>query len=286
MIVVRDALGREVGLKSSPARVVSLVPSETESVVELFGLDRLVGRTEFCEEPAEAAITPTIGGTKRCDLDAIVALAPDLVLANQEENSRHDVERLIAAGLNVHVSFPRSVADAFAYLRTLLRLFDGDERARDRVLELEDRASFFVSADPVVRVFVPIWKEPWMTFDARTYASDVLSRIGAANVFADRARRFPLAADVGDARAIDPGERDTRYPRTSLAEIEERAPELVLLPDEPYRFETSDAAEIAAPSELVSGKDLFWYGVRTAPALARLSTSLARHRGRGADPSV
>lgn len=287
MIVVRDALGREVRLDRAPARVVSLVPSETESVVELAGLERLVGRTEFCEEPAgRVESVPTVGGTKKYDVEAVIALRPDLVLANQEENGRRDVERLIAAGVPVHVSFPCSVAASLEYLRTLVTLLGLGERGRERV-EAMARTIGSPPAEALLPVFVPIWRDPWMTFDGRTYASDLLARAGAANVFADRARRFPLAADLGGAEAAEPGERDTRYPRIAPAEIARRGPRLVLLPDEPYAFGPEHGAELRAAgvdaeAALVRGKDLFWYGVRTPGALERVRARLRQlDPGRG-----
>lgn len=266
---VTDALGRAVD--ATPAeRVVSLVPSETESVARLAGLDRLVGRTEWCEEPAgEIEVVPTVGGTKKLDVDAVRALAPDLVLANQEENGRRDVERLIEAGLRVHVSFPCTVAASLEYVAALARLLGVDAPE----LALPARA------EGMRRVFVPIWREPWMSFDRRTYGSDVLAHLGLENVFGDRARRYPLAADVADADAVDAGERDTRYPRTSREEVMSRAPDLALLPDEPFRFDASHVAELRAwgiaDVRLISGKDLFWYGVRTGPALARLARAVS-----------
>ena len=248
-------------------RVVSLVPSETESVVALAGVERLVGRTEWCEEPAGTIErVPTVGGTKSFDVRAVIALEPDLVLANREENGRRDVEALIEAGLDVHLSFPCTAHESDAYLETLAR--------RLGVAAPQPSAIEAPGGSPL-RCFVPIWKAPWMTFDERTYGSDVLRLAGFENVFAGRARRFPLAADVGDAPSIDAGERDTRYPRTSEAEIRARAPQVVLLPDEPYRFTTEDAAAVEAwgleaKVRQVSGKDLFWYGVRAHSAIARL----------------
>lgn len=284
MIAVTDALDRDVRLVAPAARVVSLVPSETESVAALAGIERLAGRTDYCEEPRGAIErVPCVGGTKKIDVGAVIALAPDLVLANQEENGRRDVERLIAAGLAVHVSFPRTIDGAIAYLRALVTMLELGGEATARVDAIEARAVALRAGAPSVRVFAPIWRDPWMTFDARTYASDLLAAAGAENVFADRARRFPLAADLAGAPAIEPADRDTRYPRTSEEEIRARAPELVLLPDEPYAFGAEDAAHIegwgvARRVELVSGKDLFWYGVRTADALERIAASVTRGR--------
>ncbi len=273
---ITDALGREVRLAAPARRVVSLVPSETESVAAHPGGDPLLGRTTYCHEPGGAIErVPAVGGTKKIDVEAVIALAPELVLANQEENGRRDVERLIETGLAVHVSFPRTIAESIAYLRSLSAMLGvGDAPVRAVEARIDS-----VAAAPAVHVLAPIWKDPWMTFDARTYASDLLARAGGVNVFADRARRFPLAADIDGADAIDAGDRDTRYPRTSVEEIRARAPELVLLPDEPYAFGAEDAREVEAwrvarRVVLVSGKDLFWYGVRTAGALERIASLL------------
>jgi ABC-type Fe3+-hydroxamate transport system substrate-binding protein len=279
-----DALGREVMLERPPARVVSLVPSETESVVALAGLERLVGRTEWCEEPAgRIEAVPAVGGTKKIDVDAVLALEPDLVLANREENGRKDVERLIEAGVVVHVSLPQTVRDAVDYLGALAVMLDVDDAPARALAAAVEAAE---QREPErTRVFAPIWKDPWMTFDGRTYGSDLLALLGGDNVYADRPRRFPLAADLGEAEARDAGDRDTRYPRTSVEEIARRRPELILLPDEPYRFDASHVAEIRAwgldaDVELVSGKDLFWYGARTLGALERLGALLRRARRR------
>ncbi|HEY8430969.1 MAG TPA: helical backbone metal receptor [Sandaracinaceae bacterium] len=284
MIEVEDALGRRVRLAAPARHVVSLVPSETESVAALAGVERLVGRTSFCVEPCGAIErVPSVGGTKKIDVERVLALSPDLVLANREENGRRDVERLIEAGVPVHVSFPRSVADAVAYLDALVALLGLGSEGRARVRAMERRIERARARGPRVRVFAPIWKDPWMTFDGRTYGSDLLAVAGADNVFSDRARRFPLAADLGAAEAVDPGDRDTRYPRTTEEEIRARAPELVLLPDEPYAFGADHAAgieawKVARRVELVSGKDLFWYGVRTADALERVAALVSRAR--------
>ena len=280
----------------APTRIVSLVPSETETVVAMAGVDRLVGRTDFCEEPVGLIeAVPTVGGTKKIDVDAVLALAPDLVLANREENGRSDVERLIAAGIDVHVSFPCTLRDVVGYLDELASIL-GVSSAPARELEdaLRDPPSSAdegahaggdegVDAGRLARVFVPIWRDPWMTFDARTYASDLLAAIGSDNVFSDRSRRFPLAADLGRAEAQPARDRDTRYPRTTREEILERAPDLVLLPDEPYAFSDADADELRAwgagfEVARVSGKDLFWYGVRSRGALERLAATMRELR--------
>lgn len=291
MIEVTDAIDRQVRLARPPRRVVSLVPSETLSVAELVGVEHIVGRTDYCVEPAGAVERiPSVGGTKGFEVDAVTALRPDLVLANKEENSRPLVQALIAAGLPVHVSFPCTVDESLAYLETLCVLLGIDaahavpvQRCRAAVAAATRRQY----AEPLP-VFVPIWKEPWMTFDEGAYASDVLRVCGAHNVFAGRPRQYPLAADLGKiappsgAQAAD---RDTRYPRIRLEEVVDRGARAVFLPDEPYAFCEADAADFAAlPSEaplvaeLVDGKDLFWYGTHLARAVERLSGDVARAR--------
>lgn len=278
MTTVVDALGREVHVAGAPRRVVSLVPSETETVVALAGLERLVGRTAYCEEPrGTIERVPVVGGTKDVDVEAVAALAPDLVLANQEENTKRDVEALIARGLTVFVSFPCTVAAALDHLVVTARLLDLDPARVPEIAALRDALARAEAGPPArpLRVCAPIWKDPWMTFDGRTYASDLLRLAGAENVFADRPRRYPLAADLGRAEPKPtPTTRDTRYPRFELEELRARAPELVLLPDEPYRFGETEKNELEAQGlrvELVCGKDLFWYGVRAASALSRLT---------------
>lgn len=278
-----------------PERVVSLVPSLTDSLFDLGAGGCLVGVTDFCCPPVEAQERlQRVGGTLTPDIEAIVGLRPDLVLANQEENSREVVEALEAAGLKVWVTFPRSVDDVLSLLWALVRLFNvpasGNRiRTLEVTLEWERRAS--AQRNPV-RVFAPIWAdrteggvEWWMTFNRLTYAHDVLAHCGGENVFADRERRYPLEADLGLVAAEEPGERDTRYPRVTAAEVIHASPELILLPDEPYSFGEKDEATVrrlladtpAVRSGRVvrlDGRLLTWHGTRLARALAELPALL------------
>lgn len=290
MIEVIDATNHRVILPKPARRVVSLVPSETASVAALAGTDRLIGRTDYCVEPAgRIEMIPSVGGTKSFDVEAVCASRPDLVLANKEESARPLVQALREAGITVHVSFPRTVDDSLAYLATLCRLLgvSSEAPAVSACRRAVEEARARDSREPVP-VFVPIWKDPWMTFDGGAYASDVLALCGAHNVFCDRARRYPLAADLGKREAW-PEERvqgrDTRYPRIRLAEIVERGARAVLLPDEPYAFDEDDAvtlAEAGADRRLVvrhvDGKDLFWYGTHLAEAVGRLCEQISEVR--------
>jgi ABC-type Fe3+-hydroxamate transport system substrate-binding protein len=230
----------------SALRVVSLVPSLSETLVA-WGVEP-VAVTRFCEQPGLA----TVGGTKNPDLDAIVALRPDLVLLDREENRRPDAEALEAAGLTLHVTHVRSVGDvgpALAGLRTALGLGpeEGGKGVPGPVGTVAGRIG--------LRVFVPIWPRPWMSVNGQTYGSSVLEAAGAANVLADHP----------DA-----------YPAVELAEVADLAPDVVLAPSEPYRFTARHARLFAdvAPMVLVDGQDLFWWGVRTTGAVGRIRAVL------------
>ncbi len=291
MIRVIDAIDRQVELERPATRVVSLVPSETVSVADLVGVGRLVGRTEYCVEPTGSIDgIESVGGTKGFDVEAVKAARPDLVLANKEENSRPQVQALIAAGLTVHVSFPCTVDASLAYLESLCVLLGVDPATAGPVAACREAvARRGRTADEVaLPVFVPIWKDPWMTFDGGAYASDILRVCGAHNVFAGRSRLYPLAADLGkrspwsEERVED---RDTRYPRIRLEEVIQRGARAVLLPDEPYAFAAEDASSFgdldAAQKivvEFVDGKDLFWYGTRVSAAVECLAEHVTRLR--------
>lgn len=269
-----DDRKRELLFLRPPQRVVSLVPSDTLNVLALGAGDRLVGRTRYCEDLPEV---PVVGGTKDVDVEAVARLDPDLVLANQEENSRAHVEELIRRQLNVYVAFPKTVAQGFAHLARLAKILEsgaGLVRSGYAALAAQD-----APAPPPLRAFVPIWMDPLMTIGGETFISDALRVAGAENVFADRVRRYPLAADLRGQPAADPGERDVRYPRVTLDEVVARAPDIVLLPDEPHPFSEQDAevfraldlpAARAGKVRLCGGRDLSWYGAQSIEGIGRL----------------
>ena len=219
-------------------RVVSLVPSVTETLLA-WGVTP-VACTRFCEQPD----LPHVGGTKDPDVAAIVALAPDLVVVDEEENRREDAEALSAAGVAVHALAVRSLGDVVPQLAALAE--------RVGVAPVVPQAVVHEVRARPIRVFVPIWRRPWMTISARTYGSSLLDAIGAVNVFA--------------------GESEV-YPETTLAAAAARAPDVVLAPSEPYPFTERQRAELetVAPVVFVDGQDLFWWGARTPAAMARLA---------------
>ncbi|MCU0510959.1 MAG: helical backbone metal receptor [Anaerolineae bacterium] len=273
-----------------PQTVISLVPSMTESLFDLGLGGRIIGRTDYCLYPAgQVDAIPTVGGTKNPRLEQIIALRPELVIVNREENRKEDADALTAAGIAVWETFPRTVSEVFTLLWNTMALFEVTEMShRIRMIEYtfdwlntiaEERAAL-----APLRVFVPIWHDPLMTFNADTYAHDVLRLCGGSNIFADRERRYPLAADLGTAApyaADDPRRagRDTRYPRITLAEVTAAQPEVILLPSEPFLFTDEHVPLFAAldvPAahhgriHLVDGSLLTWHGTRIAYAMQQL----------------
>jgi len=267
---VTDDLGRVLLFPHPPQRIVSLVPSDTYSVVALGAGERLVGRTTYCEHGDGVA---TVGGTKDVDVDAVLALAPQLVIANQEENTRKVLEAL-AERAPVLVSLPRRVDQGISHLARLARILGVVQKPAAKEL-IRRGYALTTAASTSLRAFIPVWMDPLMTMNADTFGSDVLARIGVGNVFGDRLRLYPLAADLGKSKPEDASGRDVRYPRVTLEEVQKRAPDLVVLPDEPHAFSAGDEAVFAealpsAKIMRVSGKDLFWYGAWTIDALDRL----------------
>jgi ABC-type Fe3+-hydroxamate transport system substrate-binding protein len=291
MLKLFDDRGRELHFSRAPSRVVSLVPSDTLNVAALGFGGALVGRTDYCELPADVvAKVPSVGGTKNPRVEAVCALEPDLVLANQEENTKSDLEAIAQRGFRVYVAFPKTVAEGIGHLAKLARIFQAGAEGRDlvkRAYEALRSAERARSQATPLRTFCPIWMDPLMTIHGTTFISDMLDLVGAENVFADRERRYPLAADLGKAKALPPervGDRDVRYPRVTMVEVNARAPELVLLPDEPHPFSEADAdvfraqpMPAAARGAVVrtNGKDLCWYGARSVEGIGRLRALVA-----------
>jgi ABC-type Fe3+-hydroxamate transport system substrate-binding protein len=266
-----DDLGFKLDLAAEPRRIVSLVPSWTETLFA-FGLSReIVGITKFCVEPAAAvAEVPKIGGTKNPDIKRIHELKPDLVIANAEENRREDIEQLRAAGVQVFTTYPRTVAMAVEGILKLGNVVGrpaaAGAMARDIVKSVSEIETGLGAWSKLrFRVFCPVWKNPWIAFNGDTYAHDVLRMLGFNNIY----------AAAGE-----------RYPRVTLEEALELRPDYVLLPSEPYEFDAKDVEELKpllpAPLSrrvvLIDGRNLHWYGVRMVDGLKALSALLSRVR--------
>jgi ABC-type Fe3+-hydroxamate transport system substrate-binding protein len=246
---VRDDDGRAVPVPTRVRRVVSIVPSLTEAVAAT-APELLVGATDWCTHPADLDVV-RVRGTKNPDVERIVELAPDLVLANHEENRLPELDALRGAGLAVYVTDIRTVDGAFASLLRMLAACGLPEPA----WLAAGRAAWAALPEPAVRrrAVVPIWRKPWMAVGSDTFTGAVLARLGVDNVLADSPQR---------------------YPRFDPADLPEH--DLVVLPDEPYLFTALDGPEaFTAPSALVSGRLLTWYGPSLLEAADELPRALA-----------
>lgn len=229
-------------------RVVSLVPSLTE-LIWVLSPHVLVGRTRFCLEPQEVRLVPAVGGTKNPDIAAIAALAPDLVIANREENRREDVEALRLAGLEVLVTDPNTVEQAMTVCVEIATRLEVPERgwkvAASTAAMLREPLP-----ERKPRVFVAVWHEPLRGLGSASYGHDLIERCGAVNVLAGQ----------------------PRYPEVTLDEVANLKPELILLPDEPYPFAEKhlEAYQPIAPVRVIDGKLLWWYGPRMAESMRTL----------------
>lgn len=256
-----DALSRTVRVPAPPQRIVSLVPSQTELLFRLGCGARVVGVSDYCTEPAvEVASKARVGGQKDPNLPQILALAPDLVLANKEENLRRDIERLDEAGVPSFVTDVRSV-EAALQLPTTIGVLCG--ASIELITQTLTEMTAGVSAARTLaaaqarspRVLALVWREPFIVAGPDTYLSAVLSCLGAENVAAQLAG-------------------DRRYPKLSRDDLSALRPDRLLLPSEPYPFTEKDrdelAAELGLVTRLIDGPVACWYGPRTAriPELA------------------
>lgn len=245
---MRDDMGHPVELVRPVTRIVSLVPSLTESIAATKP-ETLVGATDWCTHPADLDVV-RVRGTKNPDRQKIIDLKPDLVLANREENRELDIRKLREAGIPVWVTVIETVEEA---CESLWRLFV-EALQWDVPLWLEQVEDLWLGPIPPVtaRVAIPIWRDPWMVVGSRTFTGDLARRLGWENAF---------------------GNSDDRYPSVDLAEIDRADIDNVLLPDEPYVFGADDGPEAFAHTrtQLVSGRMLTWYGPSLLTARDELS---------------
>ncbi|SCK41508.1 ABC-type Fe3+-hydroxamate transport system, substrate-binding protein [Streptomyces sp. WMMB 714] len=234
--------------------VVSLVPSLTEALAAT-APELLTGATDWCSHPPGLDVT-RVRGTKNPDLERIASLAPDLVVANEEENRGSDLDALRAAGIEVLVTEVRSLPQAFGELERMLTRGCGLPRP-GWLREAED-AWHEARAEFDLRAVVPVWRRPWMVLGRDTFAGALLAHLGVHNVYETHPER---------------------YPRVTLQELNETGrADLVVLPDEPYAFTAEDGPEAfpELPAALVCGRHLTWYGPSLTEAPAVLAAQLRK----------
>ncbi len=275
---MRDMAGRPEASRSrwlgpgfdAPARrIVSLVPSLTEAVFALGAGEALAGRTAFCVEPRGAVDrVDVVGGTKDPDVKRVLALAPDVVLANREENTRERVSA-IAREVPVLVTDPRSPEDVPELWRELGAVCGRGERAEREARKVEAELGRVRPERSERRPgFVYwVWRDPWLAAGRDTYISRLLVAAGWRNAVP---------------------ERRARYPKLSPADAAALAPAAMLFSSEPYAFslprdlgafggDWSLAGEVwtgpeGALSVAVDGRAFGWYPLRTAEGLGRAAT--------------
>ncbi len=253
-------------------RIVSLCPSLTELVFALDRGDELVGVTRFCVHPAEGVRgIEKVGGTKDPAIERIVALAPDLVLLNREENRVEDADALVAAGVRCHASMPRTIAETAAMVRSIGAALGRGSRAEAIARDIEERAERVERAargKKPVRFAYLIWRKPWMAVNADTFAHALLARAGGENVF---------------------GARPERYPPIEAAALAEAEPDVVFLSTEPFPFDMKHADEFARATgiarerfRIADGEYLSWHGSRTPDGIDYAARLIAEARADGA----
>jgi ABC-type Fe3+-hydroxamate transport system substrate-binding protein len=245
-----------------PKRIVSLVPSTTETLFALGASERVVGVTRFCVHPREARERArVVGGTKNPRTEIILSLEPDLVLANQEENRKEDVERL-RERIPVRVFFPKNVSEAIADVRSLGELVGESTAASALAVEMERALAAFRATEwRKTRYLYFIWRRPYMVAGPETFVEALLAEAGFVN-----------------AAPRDRG----RYPEMETEEIARARADVLLLSSEPFPFEEKHREELLSelgsevPVVLADGELLSWHGARLREGLPYLSSLSTR----------
>ncbi len=239
-----DHLGRVVNLPVLPQRIISLCPSQTETLMALGVGERLVGRTRFCIHPQEdLRSVKNVGGTKMVDFERIRALQPDLIIGEKEENTALMITAL-AAEWPVYVTDVRDVESARKMVLDLGQLTGTEDVARTIVAKVDASFAGIRPFKTPVSCLYLIWKDPWMVVGADTFIDSVLEKCGFHNLGRDLVGRYPVVTE----------------------EIfKEKMPEMVLLSSEPFPFSEGHYAELQdimprSVVKLVDGEMFSWYG--------------------------
>lgn len=260
---VTDSLGRLLHIPTEPQRIISLCPSQTETLFALGLAGRIVGRTRYCIHPAEAVRTiPVVGGTKKVDIPAVRALEPDLIIAEKEENTPQDVE-LLSEIAPVYVTNVESYEQALISIVELGDITGKRATAENIVRQIKEAFETIPRATQPLRVLYLIWRKPFMAAGTRTYINSIIERLGWQNAAAHLPARYPTIDDPIQVK-----------------------PDIVLLSDEPYPFKEKHIPEVqqawqGAEVRIVRGDYFSWYGVRMREAatyLAQLAEEIGKVR--------
>ena len=244
LTIIYDQMGFEVNVPLTP-RIISLVPSQTELLVDLGLSHNIVGITKFCIHPKELSKSKTIvGGTKKFRFDVIRKLQPNLIIGNKEENYQDGITAL-QQDFPVWMSDINTYDQALDMIRQVGRLTHTYDRALEIVNEIESGFERLEVIRPPKRVLYFIWQNPYMVVGANTFIDDILSKLGMDNV----------------ARHL------SRYPSLEREEIQKLEPEVILLSSEPYPFKQNHIEHFQhlcpqAQVSVVDGEMFSWYGSR------------------------
>ena len=253
MKIFRDQLNRKIELQAPPRRIVSLVPSQTELLVDLGLREQILGVTKFCVHPKDLRKEKTIvGGTKKVHFDRIAALEPDLILCNKEENTKEMVEELEKIA-SVHVSDVKTIDDSLELIEQYKEIFEVFEKASEiaeKITFLRQEFQKDMQEVPVRKVAYFIWKDPWMVAGKETFIDHLLELNKFENVFS---------------------EENSRYPEIDLGDLGQKKVDLLLLATEPYPFREEHAQALRnevrrARVRVVDGEYFSWYGSRLTAA--------------------
>jgi ABC-type Fe3+-hydroxamate transport system substrate-binding protein len=255
-MLVKDQLNRTLQLSEIPVRIVSLVPSQTELLVDLGLENKIVGVTKFCVHPKSLRKEKKIvGGTKDVHYDKIKTLRPDIIICNKEENTKEIVaacEKIAP----VWVSDILTIEDSLDMISSLGAIFNVADKASDLVAGInseKDKFSNFVQHRPIQKVAYLIWKNPYMAASTNTFINSILQVNRYENIISDA---------------------DSRYPEVTVDLL--KLVDLVLLSSEPYPFKREDVIQLEELLQkqvrLVDGEYFSWYGSRLRDAFMYFRT--------------
>ncbi len=244
MPIFTDQIGETIDLKNVPERIVSLVPSQTELLFDLGLENKLVGRTKFCIHPASKVESiKRVGGTKNLNIETIKNLAPDLIIANKEENVFEQINEL-KSFCPVYTSDIKNMDDAFEMMRHIGAMMNVPQQAESLIQSILHSFSLLNNFEKIKVVYL-IWQNPMMTVGSDTFINQLLEKAGMENVCADK----------------------IRYPEISVEEIKSSNADYILLSSEPFPFKEKQLMEFEKifPTQkivLVDGEMFSWYGSR------------------------
>ncbi|HKL38056.1 MAG TPA: helical backbone metal receptor [Bacteroidales bacterium] len=241
----KDQVNRILEVSESPERIISLVPSITELLVDL-EMDRaMLGRTRFCIHPAEKVKNiPVVGGVMGLNRHEIDKMQPDLIFASREENAQNEIMEL-ANDYPVWVSDVHNLEEALAMIDSIGKICGKPERASQLTEKIREGFRQLDHIPPdIIRAAYLVWNNPLYTINANTFIHDMLKRCGIVNIFADKAVSYPVITEK---------------------ELRERKPDFLFLPSEPYTFKEKDVrnfSRIVPKAEIkrVDGEYFTWYG--------------------------